>query len=80
MDARKKRIIVESTPEMEAEAIQNEGLELDEDVNVSTSAPALPKGQKWFEAPDGTLIPGEEGADYVIYRTGGKEVRINPKR
>lgn len=45
------------------------------------SDPGSPgEGLKWFEAPDGTLIPGEADADSVQYRTGGQVVWINPRR
>jgi len=42
----------------------------------------LHPGQKYFEAPDGTIIIGESDRDRVWYRqgNGGKGCWINPKR
>lgn len=42
----------------------------------------LGPGQAYFEAPDGTVIIGEETADRLWYRqgNGGKGMYINKKR
>jgi len=42
----------------------------------------LQPGQKYFEAPDGTVIIGEADKQQVWYRAGneGKGCYINPKR
>lgn len=43
---------------------------------------ALGPGQKYFEAPDGTVLIGEEDKQQLWYRNGnnGKGCWINPKR
>lgn len=42
----------------------------------------LGPGQKYFEAPDGTILIGDASIDKMLYRAGngGKGLWINPKR
>lgn len=42
----------------------------------------LGPGQKYFEAPDGTMLIGEATANQIWYRNGngGKGMWVNPKR
>lgn len=41
----------------------------------------IPAGLKVFEAPDGFVVLAEAKAPYVLYTpTGGKEIRIHPRR
>lgn len=49
---------------------------------VAKELPPLGPGQAYFEAPDGTIIIGEDEKDHIWYRglNGGKGGWINKKR
>ena len=51
-------------------------------VQVKPKLEPLGPGQKYFEAPDGTILIGEADMPHLWYRAGndGKGMFINPKR
>lgn len=51
-------------------------------VQVKPKLEPLGPGQKYFEAPDGTVLIGEDNNPHMWYRAGndGKGMWINPKR
>jgi hypothetical protein len=51
-------------------------------VQVKPKLEPLGPGQKYFEAPDGTILIGEADMPHLWYRAGneGKGMYINPKR
>ena len=51
-------------------------------VQVKPKLEPLGPGQKYFEAPDGTVLIGEDSNPHMWYRAGndGKGMWINPKR
>ena len=51
-------------------------------VQVKPKLEPLGPGQKYFEAPSGEILIGEEGAPHMWWRAGngGKGMFINPKR
>jgi hypothetical protein len=51
-------------------------------VQVKPKLEPLGPGQKYFEAPDGTILIGEADMPHLRYRAGngGKGMFINPKR
>ena len=51
-------------------------------VQVKQKLEPLGPGQKYFEAPSGEILIGEEGASHMWWRAGngGKGMFINPKR
>jgi hypothetical protein len=60
---------------VEAEEAKNE---IKQGTQAGEPLPMLGPNQKYFEAPDGTVIPGDANLDRVWYRKG--EMWINPKR
>lgn len=66
----------EEIPDEKEEEIQEEKPLLKNQVN------ALGTGEKYFEAPDGTILVGSANADRLWYRAGnhGRGMWINPKR
>ena len=93
--ARKARQTAEAEPVVEAqegptmpvEAPKQEARTITPtDARIASSRDALKQklepGQKFFEAPDGTIIVGEADRSHVFYRQGnnGEGMWINPKR
>lgn len=77
-------VISQVSEQKESEVISHEEKreETTKAVQVKPVLDALGPGQKYFEAPDGTILIGEEDATHMWWRAGngGKGMYINPKR
>lgn len=76
--------IPQVSEQTESEVVNNEEKrkETEKAVQVNNTLDALGPGQKYFEAPTGEILIGEEDASHMWWRggNGGKGMWINPKR
>ncbi len=76
--------VVESAIETKEAVVVNEEKKEEpaKAVQVKPKLEPLGPGQKYFEAPSGEILIGEEGAPHMWWRAGngGKGMFINPKR
>lgn len=77
-------VIPEVSEQKEIEVIshEEERKETAKAVQVKPKLEPLGPGQKYFEAPSGEILIGEEDATHIWWRAGngGKGMFINPKR
>jgi len=73
---------VSEQKEIEVISHEEERKETAKAVQVKPKLEPLGPGQKYFEAPDGTILIGEADMPHLWYRAGneGKGMYINPKR
>lgn len=76
--------VVETVVEVKEAVVVNEEKKEEpaKAVQVKPKLEPLGPGQKYFEAPDGTILIGEADMPHLWYRAGneGKGMYINPKR
>ena len=76
--------VVEPVVEVKEAVVDNEEKKEEpaKAVQVKPKLEPLGPGQKYFEAPDGTILIGEADMPHLWYRAGneGKGMYINPKR
>jgi hypothetical protein len=76
--------VVETVVEVKEAVVVNEEKKEEpaKAVQVKPKLEPLGPGQKYFEAPDGTILIGEADMPHLRYRAGngGKGMFINPKR
>jgi hypothetical protein len=77
-------VIPQVSEQKEIEVISHEE-ERQETAKAMLTKPKLEPlgpGQRYFEAPDGTVLIGEDTQPHIWYRAGneGKRMFINPKR
>lgn len=80
----KDDVIPEVSEQKASEVINHEEKreEITKAVQVKAELDPLGPGQKYFEAPTGEVLIGEESATHMWWRAGngGKGMWINPKR
>lgn len=80
----KPKEVVDTVVEVKAEVITNEEKKEEpaKTVQVKPKLEPLGPGQRYFEAPDGTVLIGEDTNPHMWYRAGnnGNGMWINPKR
>lgn len=76
--------VVETVVEVKEAVVVNEEKKEEpaKAVQVKPKLEPLGPGQKYFEAPDGTILIGEADMPHLWYRAGneGKGLWINPRR
>lgn len=80
----KPKEVVDTVVEVKTDITTNEEKKEEpaQAVQVKPKLEPLGPGQRYFEAPDGTVLIGEDTNPHMWYRAGnnGKGMWINPKR